>query len=317
MARALSHFAGAPTFAAMAHHHHGHHHAHHAHGHDQAARALRTAFLLNLAFVGVEVVGGWWTNSLAVLTDAVHDAGDALVLVIAWYLQRVARRGIDARYTYGYARYSMLGGWLASLVLITGALFMITMAVPRLGTPVTPYAPGMMVLAVFGIAMNGYAAWRLHKGHTLNERGAYLHLLEDVLGWAAVLVGGGIIHLTGWAMIDPLLSIAIGLYILYNAIGTLRHGTALLMQAHPPGIDAEAVRHTLSAISGVKGLTDLHTWSLDGHFVVGSIHLVVDTEDIGEVRRIKAEARAALHELGIGHATVEIEWPGEPEQPHP
>jgi cobalt-zinc-cadmium efflux system protein len=279
--------------------------------------ALRTTFFLNLAFVVVEVAGGWWTNSIAVLTDAVHDAGDALVLGVAWYLQTVARRGSDERYTYGYARYSMLGGWLASLVLIAGALFMIGVAAPRLNDPVVPHAPGMMLLAVFGMAMNGYAAWRLHRGSTLNERGVYLHLLEDVLGWAAVLVGGAIIHFTGWAMIDPLLSIAIGLYILWNAIGTLRHGTAILMQAHPPGIDAEGVRTALMAIDGVRGLSDFHTWSLDGRYVVGSVHLVVDTGELDAVRRIKAEARHALMHQGIGHATIELEWPGEPPHEHP
>lgn len=300
----------------------GHHHAHgHDHcGHDHGApptTALRTAFFLNLSFVAVEAVGGWWTNSIAVLTDAVHDLGDALVLGVAWYLQRLAGRQRNERYTYGYARYSMLGGWLASMVLIIGAVFMASVAIPRLSDPAVPHALGMMVLAVFGLAMNGYAAWRLHGGNTLNERGAYLHLLEDVLGWAAVLVGGAVIHFTGWAMIDPLLSIGISSFILWNAIGTLRRGTAILMQAHPPGIDGEAVRNKLLAIDGVTGLSDFHTWSLDGSYVVGSIHLVVETVQLEEARRIKADARDALYHLGVRHATIELEWPGEPALEHP
>ncbi len=310
------------TFAAMAHHHdHGHAHAGHEHGgHGHGVpptTALRTAFFLNLGFVVVEAIGGLWTNSIAVLTDAVHDLGDALVLGAAWYLQRVAGRQRNERYTYGYARYSMLGGWMASLVLIIGAVVMIGVAIPRLGVPSQPHAVGMMVLALFGLAMNGYAAWRLHGGSTLNERGAYLHLLEDVLGWAAVLVGGALIHFTGWVVIDPLLSIAIGAFILWNAVGTLRKGTAILMQAHPPGVDADAVREKLLAIQGVRGVSDLHTWSLDGRHVVGSMHLVVDTDDLAEARRIKAEARHTLQHLGVGHATIELEWPGEPPQEHP
>ena len=144
-----------------------------------------------LALVAVGLLLGvvtWWTGSIAVLTDALHDAGDCLVLGTAWYLQRVALKGRDAHYSYGYGRYSMLGGWLTSVVLIVGALVMLWVSVPELWAERTPDTVGMMGIAVFGLLMNGLAAWKLHGGGTLNERGAYLHLLEDVLGWAAVLV---------------------------------------------------------------------------------------------------------------------------------
>ena len=304
----------------MGHSHSHGPHAHRGHSHQQqhpATNALRTAFLVNLLFVGVELAGGWWTGSMAVLTDAVHDLGDSLVLATAWYLQQVARKGENARYTYGYARYSMLGGWLASIVLIIGAVVMIIAAAPHLLAPTVPHAPGMIALALVGMAMNGYAAWRLHGGSSLNERGAYLHLLEDVLGWAAVLVGGTVIHFTGWGIVDPLLSIGIALFILWNAVDTLRQGTAILMQAHPTGVDHERVRDRLLAIEGVQGLSDLHTWTLDGSFVVGSVHLVVLTHDLKQARQIKDKARNLLKELGVGHATIELEWPGEPEQAHP
>ncbi len=300
----------------MAHdqaHHHGHDHDGHSHGHAHAtsAKALRLAFFVNLAFTLVEVFGGWWTGSIAVFTDAMHDAGDCLVLGTAWYLQRVAMKGRDAHYSYGYGRYSMLGGWLTSVVLIVGAILMMTLSVPRLSDPHIPHATGMIVIALFGLAMNGFAAWKLHAGHSLNERGAYLHLLEDVLGWAAVLVGAIVIHFTGWAIVDPLLSIAISLFILFNAIGTLRKGTGILMQEIPAGVDQYAIRKALLAIPHVTDLHDQHTWTLDGSFIVHTVHVVVAEVGHMEALAIKSKVRSELKALGIHHATIELEWDNE------
>ncbi|MEO8589569.1 MAG: cation diffusion facilitator family transporter [Flavobacteriales bacterium] len=290
---------------------HDHHHGEHGHTHAPRTGALRLAFFVNLAFTLVEAVGGWWTGSIAVLTDALHDAGDCLVLGLAWWLQHVAMRGRDANYSYGYGRYSMLGGWLASVVLIVGAVAMLAFAVPRLWQPVLPNADRMLVIAVFGLAMNGFAAWKLHGGASLNERGAYLHLLEDVLGWAAVLIGAVVIHFTGWAVVDPILSIAISSFIAWNAIGTLRKGTGILMQETPRSIDQQEVRTRLLALPGVIDLHDQHTWTLDGSYVVHTVHLVVNDSDPLHAQSIKAEARHALHHLGIDHATIELEGPNE------
>lgn len=304
----------------MAHAHHhdhdGHEHAHHAghhHGHVDArsAAGLRLAFFINLAFTGVEVIGGWWTGSIAVLTDALHDAGDCLVLGTAWYLQRVALKGRDAHYSYGYGRYSMLGGWLTSVVLIVGALVMLWVSVPELWAERTPDTVGMMGIAVFGLIMNGLAAWKLHGGGTLNERGAYLHLLEDVLGWAAVLVGGALMYFTGWSFVDPLLSIGISLFILFNAVGTFRRGTGVLMQEVPPDIDLNAARERLLAIPHVSDLHDQHTWTLDGSFNVHTVHIVVADVGHQEALAIKSRARDELNAIGIHHATIELEWAGE------
>lgn len=279
--------------------------------HATGTKALRAAFFINLAFTLVEVAGGWWTGSIAVLTDAFHDAGDCLVLGTAWYLQRVAMKGRDAHYSYGYGRYSMLGGWLTSVVLIAGAAVMLSVSISKLAAPPLPYANGMMLIAVFGLLMNGFAAWKLHGGATLNERGAYLHLLEDVLGWAAVLIGAILIHFTGWSVIDPLLSMAISLFIGFNAVRTLRKGTGILMQEIPEGLDLAAVRSELLAIPHVSDLHDQHTWTLDGSFIIHTVHLVVTDVGIAEAKALKTRAREVLHRLGIHHATIELEWADE------
>ena len=299
---------------------HDHVHAHaghdlhghdHGHGHAAGAASLRVAFFINLAFTVVEAVGGWWTGSIAVLTDALHDAGDCLVLGTAWWLQRVAMKGRDAQYSYGYGRYSMLGGWLTSVVLMVGAGAMLVLSVPRLWTPELPHTTGMMGIAVFGLLMNGLAAWKLHGGGSLNERGAYLHLLEDVLGWAAVLVGAVVMYFTGWAIVDPLMSVGISVFILWNAVSTLRKGTGILMQEIPAGIDMQAIRTRLMTIPNVRDLHDQHTWTLDGNLVVHTVHVVVADVDLLQARGIKAQARAELKALGIHHATIELEWADE------
>ena len=285
-------------------------HAHH-HVHTPTTGALRAAFFLNAAFAVLETFGGFWTGSLAVLTDALHDAGDAVVLGVAWWLQGLAMKERDARYSYGYGRYSALGGWLGAGVLIVGAMLMLWSAVPALWHPGTPHATGMLLLAVIGIAFNGFAASRLHGGHSLSERAMYFHLLEDVLGWVAVLVGALVLMLTGWALIDPLLSICISLYILYNAVRTLRSGTDILMQATPAGLDENAVRERLLQIANVTDVHDQHAWTLDGNYTVLTLHITATGADEAGMLRVKQEARNALHGMGVHHATIELEMPGE------
>lgn len=294
----------------MAHSHtHGEGHA--GHDHARGSRNLRLAFFFNLAFTLIEVAGGFWTNSLAVLSDAMHDMGDVLVLGAAWYLSHLAVRGRDEKYSYGYGRYSMLGGWLTALVLAIGSVVLMAFALSRINGVHEPHANGMILLALFGLAMNGFAAWKLHGGSSLNEQGAFLHLMEDVLGWAAILVGAVIIRLTGIGIVDPLLSIAINLYVLFNAVRTLRKGTGILMQRLPEGFDETAVSNALLALPHVTGSHDQHAWTLDGEYIVLTVHLLVDTSDPAERSAVTQAARRMLKDMGVHHATIEMELPGD------
>jgi len=288
---------------------HAHDHGHAGHSHASGASNLRLAFFFNLAFTLIEIAGGLWTNSLAVLSDAFHDMGDVLVLGAAWYLSHLAVRGRDGKYSYGYGRYGMLGGWLTSLVLAIGALVLMGFTLSKINDVHAPHANGMILLAVFGLAMNGFAAWKLHGGSSLNERGAFLHLMEDVLGWAAVLVGAIIIRFTGLGIVDPLLSIAINLYVLYNAVGTLRKGTGILMQRLPEGFDENAVTEALRALPHVVGSHDQHAWTLDGEYIVLTVHLEVDNLDATERSTVTNSARRILKGRGVHHATIELELP--------
>ena len=187
-------------------------HSHHHHNHSEGN--IKVAFLLNLSFAIIELIGGFWTNSVAILSDALHDFGDSLTLGLSWYFAKVARREKDETYTYGYKRFSILAAFINSIVLVTGSIFILFEAIPRLVHPETPNTSGMIILAIGGIIVNGAAAFRLSNGKNLNEKVVYTHLLEDILGWIAVLIGALVMHFFDSPIIDPLLSVLISVYIL-------------------------------------------------------------------------------------------------------
>lgn len=283
----------------------------HDHDHGDAGR-IGFAFFLNLSFALIEIAGGILTNSVAILSDALHDLGDSLALALAWGLQKVSERGRDRRFTYGYRRFSLLGALINGGILVAGSLVILAMAIPRLLAPQPTLAVGMLVLAVFGILVNGAAVLRLKKGRSQNAKVVALHLLEDVLGWAAILVGAVVIHFTGWYWIDPLLSLLIAIYILISATRALLSASRILLQGVPEGIDLSAIEARLLSVAGVVSTHDLHLWSLDGERTILTVHLLLDTPpDPDTACRIKAEANEAMRELGIGHCTLEIEGPGE------
>jgi cobalt-zinc-cadmium efflux system protein len=290
------------------HHHHtgglGHHH--------HASDNIKVAFFLNLGFAFIEIFGGLWINSMAILSDALHDLGDSLSLGLAWYFERVARKGSDQHFSYGYRRFSLLGAVINSVILLLGSLAVLWVAIPRLLNPEPVHAPGMIGFALLGVAVNGFAALRLHKGTTLNERVAMLHLLEDVLGWAAVLVGGVLLYFFDLPVIDPLLSVLITGYVLYNVVRNLRQGLKILLQGTPTDIDLGQLQAQLKQLPEVRSVHDLHLWTLDGTSHVLTMHVVVNENlDLLQANEVKQRIRAALQAEHIDHVTVELEMPGQ------
>lgn len=281
-----------------------HHHHHTEPGH----RNIRLAFFLNLTFTVIELVGGIWTNSAAILSDALHDLGDSLSLGVAWYFQKLSTRSSDHRFTYGYRRFSVLGAIINSLVLITGSAVILIETIPRLIRPETPNAQGMIYLAIGGLIFNGIAAYRMTNGHSLNERAMYLHLLEDVLGWAATLLAAIIIEFTGLVLLDPVLAILIALFILFNVYKNLRKALKIILQATPEGIDPQKIHNDLRSISEVEDAHDCHIWSMDGNYHILSIHLVLHKLDNeADLMRIKSRAKEILKDHGVDHSTIEFE----------
>ncbi len=280
---------------------------HHEHRHEDV-KNIKTAFFLNLSFTIIEFIGGVLTNSMAILSDAVHDLGDSISLGLAWYFQKVAKRPRNKEYTYGYKRFSLLGAVINSVILIGGSVLILVHAIPRLFNPQQPNVEGLLLLAVLGVVVNGMAVLRLRKGTSINERVVSLHLLEDVLGWLAVLVGAGIMYFVDAPFIDPLLSIAIALFILFNVFRNIRQSLHIILQGSPLKVDMEKVKHSILSIDGVEGVHDLHVWSVDGEYNVMTVHVVLlKAITMEEQQQLKLRIREKLYAQGIQHCTIEFE----------
>jgi cobalt-zinc-cadmium efflux system protein len=278
----------------------------------QETRDIRTAFFVNLGFAALEVVGGVWTNSMAIVSDALHDFVDTLSLGLSWYLGGYSQRKEDARYSYGYRRFSMLAALINVVVLLAGTLLILSEALPRLWQPEPTNARGMTLLAVVGIVANGLAALRVRGGKSLNAQIVTWHLFEDVLGWLAVLVVGVILLFWDVRILDPLLSIAIALYVLYNVVVQLKKTLALFLQAVPGGVDIDEIERKLLEADKVQSVHHTHVWSLDGEHHVLTTHVVVDegtTRD--EVCQIKAYVWTLVEDFDLEHVTVDVEYVGE------
>lgn len=277
----------------------------HTHSSD---KNIKIAFFLNLAFSIIEVIGGFFTNSIAILSDALHDFGDSFSLALAWYFQKVSKKKRDAKYSYGYRRFSLLGALINSVVLLLGSFFVISESVQRLVSPQAADAKGMLFLAVAGIVINGIAMLRLKKGHSLNERTVSLHLLEDVLGWIAVLIGSVVMLFVDVPVLDPILSLGIACYILFNIYHNLRDTLRVVLQGTPGNVSCETVEAALQNLHGVKSIHDLHLWSMDGEYNISSLHVVVAPGlTPRQTATLKQQIKAVLKNLHIQHVTVEIE----------
>jgi cobalt-zinc-cadmium efflux system protein len=245
---------------------------------------------------------------LAILSDALHDLGDTIALGISWRLELLSERGRSSRFSYGYKRFSLLGAVSSSLILVAGSVFIVTRAVPRIIHPEEVHAEGMLVLAIIGIAVNGVAVWRLHGGERIHERVVKLHLLEDVFGWVAVLVVSIIIRFAQLPFLDPLLSLGISLFVLVKVLNKLIQTVRIFLQSVPESIGMEKLEHTVAGIPEIIGIHDMHIWSLDGEYHVGTVHIVVE-QDIPreQIPGIKQKVRDIMTNVGVQHVTIEIE----------
>lgn len=289
----------------------GNAHSHREHEH-RSSENLKTAFLLNLTFTVIEIIGGFWTNSIAILSDAVHDLGDSISLGLAWHFDRVSRRGRTSQNTYGYRRYSLLGALITALVLLAGITFVLVSAVSRLFSPEAVNAPGMMVLAVIGVAFNGMAVLKVRRGSSLTEQVVSWHLLEDTLGWIAVLIGAAIMTVWDIPVIDPILSIGISLFVLWNVVRNLGKVFNVFIQKVPQAFDVEAFEQSVLAHPKILSMHHTHSWTVDGEIHVLTTHLVMSSKaSRDEMVAAKAHVRQLLDPSAFAHLTVEVELDGE------
>ena len=273
----------------------------------KTARNILIAFILNLSFSVFELFGGIFTGSVAIISDAIHDAGDAVSIGISYFLERKSKKQPDEKYTYGYGGYSVLGGLFTTVILLIGAVFMIYNAVCKIITPAKINYNGMIVFAVIGVCVNFCAAFFTRGGGSVNQKAVNLHMLEDVLGWAVVLVGAIIMRFTDIAIIDPILSLGVSVFIIINAIKNLKDILRLLLAKTPENVNISEIKAHLEALDGVLDIHHIHIWSLDGQNNFSTFHIVTDSEP----HVIKEVVRRELFTHGIGHVTIETETSAE------
>ncbi|MBR2246779.1 MAG: cation transporter [Bacilli bacterium] len=264
-------------------------------------RNIFIAFILNLGFSIFELFGGIFTNSVAIISDSVHDMGDAISIGLSYFLEKKSKKDPDNNYTYGYIRYSVLGGLITTLILMVGSILVIYGAITRIIHPVDINYSGMIIFAIFGVIINFMAAYFTSRGDSINQRSVNLHMLEDVLGWVVVLIGAIIMNFTDIKIIDPIMSICVSLFILFHALKNFKKVLDLFLEKTPKEVSIDNLKNNLLKIDGVEDIHHIHVWSIDGYNNYATLHVVSDSKDI------KKDIRNKLKKLKISHVTIEVE----------
>jgi cobalt-zinc-cadmium efflux system protein len=264
---------------------------------------ILVAFLLNLFFSIFEFIGGIFTSSVAILSDSIHDLGDTLSIGLAYFLEKKSKKNPDNKYTYGYSRYSIIGSLIISLILILGSCVVVYNSILRFITPRTINYDGMILFGVVGVIVNFIAAYLTHSDKSLNQKAVSLHMLEDVLGWIIVLIGAIVMKFTNFAIIDPILSIGVAIFIFLHAIKYLKEALELFLEKTPNNVDIEEIKHHILEIEGILDVHHIHVWSLDGINNYATMHVVVNDYSYELKKSIKAE----LKHHNIYHTTIEFE----------
>lgn len=281
----------------------------HSHSHgsgDLAERNTKIVFFLNAGFAIAEFIFGYLFNSVALLSDAVHDTGDALSIGLAWLFQKLSNKDADEEYTFGYKRYSPLGAIITSIVLILGSVFMIFNSIPVLFNPTPINYQGLFWMAIIAIAIKGYAMRLMGKGSSKNEEMLNLHMLEDILGWLAVLAMSIILNFTDWYILDPIVSIIIAGYILYETIPRFIETTKIFFETTPDNIDLKKLAQEILSIDQVNNLSHFHVWTFDGEENIANVTISVASSEVKDHEQIKKDIREILFPYNLTHSTIEI-----------
>lgn len=261
------------------------------------------AFILNLVFSIFELIGGIFTNSISIISDSIHDIGDSISIGISYLLEKISKRKPDDKYTYGYARYSVIGSLITIIILIIGSIVVVYNSIYRIINPVEINYNGMIIFAIIGVVVNFFAAYFTRDGESLNQRSVNLHMLEDVLGWIIVLFGAVIMKFTNIRIIDSILSIFVAIFILKHAINNFKVIIDLFLEKTPKDISIDEIKSHLLEIKGVIDVHHIHIWSIDGYSNYATMHIVY----VGKNKNIKSIIKDELKEHNICHSTIEFE----------
>lgn len=286
---------------------HSHSHSHsHSHAHDTSSKNMAIVFFMNVIFSISEFVFGFLFNSTAILTDAVHDFGDALSIGLAWIFEKISSKEPNSQYSFGHRRFSLLGALITSLVLITGSILALLSAIPRLFNPEPVNYQGMFWLAIAAIIMNLVGTYLLSKGQSKNEKVLSLHLLEDMLGWVAIVIISIVLHFREWYFLDPLLSILLAIFILYHAVPPFLESMNIFLEAVPHDVNLNELKQTILNIEGVHAVSHFHFWSIDGLENAASLTVYTDIEEATSIENIREQIRLLLVNQHVSHSTIEM-----------
>ncbi|NCU18406.1 cation diffusion facilitator family transporter [Pallidibacillus pasinlerensis] len=291
-------------------HHHGHHHHDHTHGANK--KTLTIAFFIIAAYMVVELIGGLLTNSLALLSDAGHMLSDAISLGVAVLAFQLGERAANYEKTFGYKRFEILAAAFNGITLLIIAIFIIIEAVKRFAAPPEIATTGMLTISTIGLLVNILVAWIMFRGgdteENLNMRGAFLHVIGDMLGSVGAIIAALLIMFFGWSWADPVASIIVALIIMRSGFYVTKDSIQVLMEGTPKNIKVEDIIKTIENVPGIKSIHDLHVWSITSGHNALSCHAVVDTHiTIEEGQRILDEVEHQLIHKGINHITIQME----------
>ena len=261
------------------------------------------AFILNLLFSIFEFIGGIFSNSVAIMSDSIHDMGDALSIGASYFLEKKSKKKPDNKYTYGYIRYSLIGSTITTTILLVGSSLVIYNAILRIINPEEINYNEMIIFAIIGVIINFIAAYFTKEGDSLNQKSVNLHMLEDVLGWIVVLIGAIIMRFTDIWLIDPILSILVAIFIFINALKNFKLIIDVFLEKTPKNINITELKEHLLKIENIIDVHHIHVWSMDGFKNYATVHVVVENLNVD----IKNKIREELKEHGIDHVTIEIE----------
>lgn len=269
----------------------------------KSEKNILIAFILNLAFSVFEFFGGIFTNSVAIISDSIHDIGDAASIGISYFLEKKSKKQPDKIYTYGYLRYSVIGSVITTLILLVGSVLVVVNAITRILNPQEINYNGMIIFAVIGVIVNFLAAYFTRHGNSLNQKAVNLHMLEDILGWIVVLIGAIVMRFTDFKLIDPILSICVAIYIFLHAFSHLKESIDLFLMKIPRGADVDEIKRILSEIDGVLDVHHIHVWSMDGNQNYATMHIVTNSDHL----TVKKAVKEKLYNHNIVHVTLELE----------
>lgn len=261
------------------------------------------AFILNLGFSIFEFVGGIITNSVAIISDSIHDMGDALSIGVSCFLEKKSNKSPDEKYTYGYVRYSVLGALITTVILLVGSILVIINSINRLINPAVINYDGMLLFALIGVGVNFIATYFTKDGDSINQKAVNLHMFEDVLGWIVVLIGALVMKFTNLSIIDSILSILVALFILKHSFSNFKEILDLFLEKIPNNISVDEIKDHILKIEGIIDVHHIHIWSIDGSSNYATMHVVAKKNSVS----IKNKIREELMEHGISHVTIELE----------